>query len=45
MSEMILTPADLREAAPRAFARSLRGAEAPEGLAAFTQKRRARWVE
>ena len=38
-------PADLREAATRAFAASLRGTEAPEGLSAFAQKRRARWAE
>ena len=38
-------PADLREAAAIAFAASLRNAEAPEGLAAFAQKRRARWAE
>lgn len=38
-------PTDLREAAARAFAASLRGTEAPEGLAAFAQKRRARWAE
>jgi isohexenylglutaconyl-CoA hydratase len=41
----ISPPADLRDAAARAFAASLRGSEAPEGLAAFAQKRRARWVE
>ena len=45
MSEMILTPADLREAAARVFAGSSRGAEAPEGRAAFAQKRRARWAQ
>ena len=38
-------PADLREAAAIAFAASLRSTEAPEGLAAFAQKRSARWAE
>jgi isohexenylglutaconyl-CoA hydratase len=35
---------DIREAAALAFATSLRGTEAPEGLAAFAQKRAPRWA-
>jgi isohexenylglutaconyl-CoA hydratase len=35
---------DMREPAARAFITSLRSAEAPEGLAAFLQKRPPRWA-
>jgi isohexenylglutaconyl-CoA hydratase len=35
---------DIRAAAALAFATSLRGTEAPEGLAAFAQKRAPRWA-
>ncbi len=35
---------DIRAAAASAFASSLRGAEAPEGMAALAQKRQARWA-
>jgi hypothetical protein len=40
-----LATRNARDAAARAFAASLRGSEAPEGLAAFAQQRRARWAE
>lgn len=36
---------DLRPQAARAFAASLRGTEAPEGIAAFAQKRLASWAQ
>ena len=36
--------ADIRAAAAQAFATSLRGSEAPEGIQAFAQKRAPRWA-
>ena len=36
---------DLRPQAAQAFAASLRGTEAPEGIAAFSQKRPASWAQ
>jgi isohexenylglutaconyl-CoA hydratase len=36
---------DLRQQAAQAFAASLRGPEAPEGMAAFSQKRLAAWAQ
>jgi isohexenylglutaconyl-CoA hydratase len=43
MSSFSAAP-DIRAAAASAFAASLRGTEAPEGIAAFAQKRPARWA-
>ncbi len=43
MSSFTAAP-DIRAAAALAFATSLRGTEAPEGIAAFAQKRAPRWA-
>jgi isohexenylglutaconyl-CoA hydratase len=43
MSSFTAAP-DIRAAAASAFATSLRGSEAPEGIAAFAQRRAPRWA-